>query len=87
VGQPFGGADLASFAIDLVTTAGVSVMGDPRVGPSRTASWSGGRNVSAASSQGVLLKRMRVTLALRDALADIKYGRAEDSYGWLRRVV
>jgi branched-chain amino acid aminotransferase len=28
-----------------------------------------------------------VTLAMRQALVDIQYGRAEDPFGWMHRVV
>ena len=28
-----------------------------------------------------------VTLQIRNALVDIQYGRAEDSFGWMHRIV
>ena len=42
--------------------------------------WNGGE-VPQASGSG------ETTLAIRKALVDIQYGRAEDTYGWMRRIV
>ena len=33
------------------------------------------------------LQPLEVTAALRKALMDIQYGRAEDTHGWMRRLV
>ena len=43
--------------------------------------WPGGEAVAGSGEPG------EVTMKLRKALMDIQYGRADDTYGWMRRVV
>ncbi len=42
--------------------------------------WAGGRTPEVAEAG-------KVTLAIRQALVDIQYGRADDTFGWMRRIV
>ena len=49
--------------------------------PVGTLKWDGGE-VAAASEDGG-----EVTTRIRQALVDIQYGRAEDTFGWMRKVV
>jgi branched-chain amino acid aminotransferase len=43
--------------------------------------WPGGEVVAGTGEPGA------VTMKLRNALLDVQYGRADDTYGWMRRVV
>ncbi|MCU1594485.1 MAG: ilvE1 [Frankiales bacterium] len=43
--------------------------------------WPGGEAVAGTGEPGT------ITMKLRNALMDVQYGRAEDTYGWMRRVV
>jgi branched-chain amino acid aminotransferase len=51
------------------------------VTPVGTLKWDGGEASPASADAGP------VTLQLRNALVDIQYGRAEDTFGWMHRIV
>ena len=51
------------------------------VTPVGTLKWDGGEAAPGSSDAGP------VTLQLRNALVDIQYGRAEDTFGWMHRIV
>jgi branched-chain amino acid aminotransferase len=41
--------------------------------------WDGGQTPEITEAGGV-------TMAIRQALVDIQYGRADDTFGWMRRI-
>jgi branched-chain amino acid aminotransferase len=41
--------------------------------------WAGGVAPAPASTE--------LTMAIRQALVDVQYGRAEDTFGWMHRIV